>query len=99
MYHSKTIRNELIGCCGEILTKKIIDEARKAKFFSILADRASDCSNKEQRVIVIEFVDDQSNIREDFLGFFRCKEGTKGFQIASLLMETASKLKLEMENC
>ena len=98
-YRSKTIQNELIGCCGEILTKKIIDEVRQAKFFSILADGASDCSNKEQMAIVIRFVDDQSNVREDFLGFFQCKEGTKGVQIANLLMETASKLGLDMENC
>ena len=98
-YRSKTIQNELIGCCGEILTKKIIDEVRQAKFFSILADGASDCSNKEQMAIVIRFVDDQSNVREDFLGFFQCKEGTKGVQIVILLMETASKLGLDMENC
>ena len=32
-YRSKTIQNDLIGCCREILTKKISDEVRKAKFF------------------------------------------------------------------
>ena len=49
--------------------------------------------------IVIRYVDAESNVREEFIGFFQCKEGTKGVQIANLLMETASKLGLEMDNC
>jgi hypothetical protein len=42
-YKSKTTQNEIIDICGDLITKKITDEIREAKFYSILADEASDC--------------------------------------------------------
>ena len=98
-YRSKTIQNELISCCGEIVRKKIVGDVRKANFFSILADGSTDCSNKEQMAFIVRFVDEKSEIREDFLGFFPCKEGVRGAQIATLLKDKAAELGLEMENC
>ena len=98
-YRSKTIQNELISCCGEIVRKTIVGHMIKASFFSILADGSTDCSNKEQMAFIVRFVDEKSEVREDFLGFFPCKEGVKGAQIATLLKDKAAELGLEMENC
>ena len=47
-YISKSTQNELIKCCGEVITNMIVNEVKESKFFSIIADEASDCSNKEQ---------------------------------------------------
>lgn len=44
-YRSKTFQNELIEICGEYITESLVDEIKKAKFFSVLADEATDCSN------------------------------------------------------
>ena len=52
-YKSKTTQNQLIDICGEMLTEKIVAEIKEAKFFSILADEATDCSNLEQMSVVI----------------------------------------------
>ena len=51
-YKSKTTQNKIIDICGDLITKKIT-EICKAKFYSILADEASDCGNIEQLSIVI----------------------------------------------
>ena len=40
-YRSKTIQNEIINICGEIIFEKIIEETKDAKFFTILADEAT----------------------------------------------------------
>ena len=47
----------------------IIEEIHAAKFFTILADKVSDCANLEQVSLVIRFVDSEKCIREEFLGF------------------------------
>ena len=44
-YKSKTTQNEIIDICGELITKKFMDEICEAKFFSVLADEAADCAN------------------------------------------------------
>ena len=60
---------------------------KNAKEFSILADEASDISCKEQLSLVVRFVDHKSNIREEFLGFLHCKDGTSGEALANLIMD------------
>ena len=47
-YLSKTTQNELINCCGEVISDVIIAKVKKAKFFSILADEAMDASKKKK---------------------------------------------------
>ena len=42
---------------------------RDSKFFSVLADEAQDCSNKEQMPVIIRFVDKDKEIREEFFRF------------------------------
>lgn len=38
-------------------------------FFSIIADEAADCSNKEKMSLVLRFVDSDLNIREANIRF------------------------------
>ena len=42
-YISKTTQNEIIKCCGQVITEKIVNEVMQNRFFSILADEAADC--------------------------------------------------------
>ena len=56
-YRSKTIQNEIINCCGEIITASIIEEVKLSKFYLLSADEAQDCSNKEQMPLVLRYVD------------------------------------------
>ena len=78
-YRSKTTQNNIIDISAKFVTDNVVNEVKEAKYFSILAD----VSVKEQLSLVIRFVDSESNIREEFLGFIHCVEGTSG--IADLL--------------
>jgi hypothetical protein len=62
-------QNELITLCGKILKEEIVCEANAANAFSIIADESADISGVEQLTIIIRFLDKQSKIREEFLGF------------------------------
>ena len=44
---SKTSVNELIYCCGKFIKDALIKDIKEG-FFSILAEKASDCSNQGQ---------------------------------------------------
>ena len=61
-YFSSEVQNEIIDCCGEQITEKIIKKVKKARFFSILADEAMDASKKEQLSLVLRYVHNLSLI-------------------------------------
>ncbi|XP_065675831.1 52 kDa repressor of the inhibitor of the protein kinase-like [Hydra vulgaris] len=98
-YISKTSQNQLIKCCGEVVTDAIIGEIKKSKYFSIIADKASDSNNKEQLSLVIRFVDSKFNIREEFISFLHCSNGVTGQGLFSVLLKSISDFSLDIMNC
>ena len=98
-YRSKTVQNELIQLSAQQLQKSIIKSVIDAKIYSIMADEASDISCKEQLSLVIRFVDTNSEIREEFLGFLHCGEGTSGEAISALILKELKRLGLDVMNC
>ena len=98
-YHSKTIQNELIKCCGNHILRQLINDIKEAQFFSVLADETQDNSNKEQMPTEMHFVDKNSTIREEFVEFVHCKDGISGESIAGKIVETLERCSLEMTNC
>ena len=49
-----------------IIQRKLVDEIKKAKLFTVLVDEVSS-HHVEQMALCIRFVDDSSAIREEFL--------------------------------
>jgi len=96
-YKSKTSQNEFLSAASDCIVNGITQEIRDAKFFSILADEARDCSNKEQLSLIIRYVDAKENkIREKFLGFIECNEGVTGAALAKKITDTLEKLGLDV---
>lgn len=98
-YRSKTTQNELLRLCGDSVLKSLTQEIRDAKYFSVLADEAADISKIEQMSVVVRFVDKESNIREEFLGFTQCSEGLSGEAIAKTIKQALDDFGLDIENC
>ena len=90
-YTSKTIQNEVIEICGEYIRNKLLAEVKSAKYFSIMADEASDSSKKEQLSLVLRFVDENLEIREEFLGFKECESGTSGEALTKMITDCITK--------
>ena len=85
VYTSKTIQNEIIAICGNLIRQQILDSIKEALFFSIIADEATDVANKEQLSISIRFVCN-SKPCEKFLGFLECVNGVTGEAIADTIL-------------
>ncbi|XP_046851760.1 52 kDa repressor of the inhibitor of the protein kinase-like [Xenia sp. Carnegie-2017] len=98
-YISKTSQNKIIKCCGQVISNQIISDIKKRKFFSVIADEASDSSYKEQMSLVLRFVDTDMNIREEFISFLFCKWRLSGAQLAKLLLEALKELTLSIDDC
>ena len=96
-YISPKIQNDLISCTSEWIRKQIIEEVKTAKFFSICADEAADCSNKEQLPLILRFVDESNTIREEFIDFILCDTGTTGVAIAEKILTAVGEYGLHPE--
>ena len=55
-YTSKTIQNELVHIIGSKIWSDILSKIEQTKFYTVIADEASDVSNKEQLSIAIRYV-------------------------------------------
>ena len=85
-YISPQVQNDLIACVAGWIRKQIIEEVLSAKFFSVSADEASDCSNKEQLPLVLRYVDDSHIIQEKFVEFVLCDTGVTGSALAAKIL-------------
>ena len=66
---------------------------------SVIADEASDTTNKEQMPLVLRFVDKKFDSKEEFLWFLHCKSGLSGKSLSETLLRTISDLNLDINVC
>ena len=64
-----------------------------------MSDEAADMSNKENLSVVIRFVDSTKTVREEFVGFYLCEDGTAGAAIKDLITGAVADLGLSMDDC
>ena len=98
-YLSKSTQNDIIKCCGEVISDDIVSEIKKNKFFSILADEAMDAAKKEQLALVLRYVDSDCIPREEFLRFVHLKEGLSGQHLANAILSSLNDLGLDISDC
>ena len=98
-YVSKTSQNKIIKCIGEVISESLIKEIKESMYYSIIADEAADSSHKEQLSLVLRFVDNSLNIREEFMCFLHCKWGLSDQNLAKLILEALDDFTLPIDNC
>lgn len=95
---SSQIQNEIIEAIGMVVEKKIVERAKRARFFSILCDETTDRSAIEQMTICIRYVDVEKWIlREDFLGFIEMTS-TTGTAIKDAIQHKLESIGLSLDN-
>lgn len=96
-YCGSRIQNDIIECCRDEVRFSLVQEVNSSPFFSVLADEAADCSNKEQMPLVVRFVKD-AVIREEFMGFALCDSGTSGRALADVILKSLREWGIEMDH-
>ena len=94
MYTSKTIQNQMMVICGELLRNKILTDVKVTQFFSVIADEGTDVANNEQLSISLRYLNDDGP-QERFLGFHKCQTGVSGEAIAGDILEQLANWQLD----
>ena len=81
---------------GKWIQQILTQEIKAAKVFIVGADEGTDVANKEQLTLIIRFVDQSGVIREEFLQFILCDNGTSGQAIADKIKFTLEKFTLDL---
>ena len=89
----------MIATVGAIIVNNLSQEIRDSKCFSIMSDEAADISNKENLSVVIRFLDSTKTVREEFVGFYLCEDGTTRAAIKDLIIGAVADSALSMDDC
>ena len=70
------IQNEILEIMAHQNLRKLIEEIKSARFFSVMVDEAADISNLEQAVFMIRTVNESFEANEIFLGLYQVESIT-----------------------
>lgn len=99
-YLGDKIQNETIKLIGDNIRNKILNEVKKAKYFSIILDCTPDVSHQEQTSVCIRYVNFKNNefsVEERFLTF-RPVNDTTGEGLTNFLLKTLENYGLDIYN-
>ena len=69
-YTTADIQNEMLSVMSLKILREIAGNIQKALFYTVMVDETTDCSNNEQVVIVLHWVDESLVAHEDFIGLY-----------------------------
>ena len=101
-YLSPTIQNELIELLGIKVKDLILEEIKRAKYFSILLDSTPDVSHIDQMIFVVRYLKIDCNsveqIKESFLNFFP-RHGKNAHEITKSILNKVQQNGLDITTC
>ena len=97
-YVSPQIQNEILGVMGTTVLREIASAIRHAQYFALMADEATDLSNKGQVVICFRSVNEEIQCHEDVVGLYQV-ESIKSDSIVEVLKDTMLCLNLSISDC
>ena len=95
VYTSATIQNEIIKIMGVTLLRSIAHNIRQSTFFTVMADEATDSSNKEQVTLTIRWVTVEFDVHEKFLGLYQV-DSMDAATLTSVIKDTFIRMNLSI---
>lgn len=97
-YISPTIVNKIITLCGNTVLRQLLKDIRAAKYFSVIADEATDISHNEQICIAIRWVDRSYEVHEAAIGLVQLPD-TKALTLFSVIKDCFLRCTLPITSC
>lgn len=97
-YCSVAQQKQMLEICESCVREETLREVRDSHFFSLITDEVVDLAGEEHLPILVRFVDDSHNLREEFIGFLPFETDP---EILAVKFHTAitEKWGLNMEYC
>ena len=80
------------------ILRKISANSRNSSYFTIMADEATDASNKEQFVICLRWVDDEFELHKEFIGLYETDNLTANTLVVAI-KDTLLHKNLNLSRC
>ncbi len=97
-YTSPQIQNEIIKIMSLNILRKIACSIQEARYFALMADEVTDCSNKEQFVICLRWVNNNFQPFEEFIGLYDVESITANHLVACL-KDCLLRMNISLSNC
>ena len=97
-YCSPQIQNEILKVMARHILRNIAKSIQQAKYFTIMADEVTDCSNKEQVAVCFRTVDENFEPQESFVGL-HVVESIQADVLVEVLKDTMVRMNLSVKNC
>ena len=97
-YTHHDIQNELLNITSRHVLLSKLEAIRKNNVFSIMADECTDTFNKEQFSFCIRTVDDNLEVKEDFLGYYELK-AIKSVAVVNAIKDILPRFNLSLQHC
>ncbi|OBS57478.1 hypothetical protein A6R68_11395, partial [Neotoma lepida] len=69
LFCSKAQQRQMLEICESCIREETLREVRDSHFFSIITDDVVDIAGEEHLPVLVRFVDEAHNLREEFVGF------------------------------
>lgn len=97
-YLSATICEDFIQLIGDAVLEFLINQLKKAKYYSIVDDSTSDVSHVDQLTFVFHYVLEDGTLVERFIGFIPMSGHTEA-AMENLIMEKLEEHAIKMNDC
>ena len=77
-YRSKIKQNELIQITSDQILDGIIAKVKKARFYAVAADEATDIGLQTQLTTTLRYVEECGDVKQDFIGYTNITGDTTG---------------------
>uniref|UniRef100_A0A2R8ZCN0 THAP domain containing 12 n=1 Tax=Pan paniscus TaxID=9597 RepID=A0A2R8ZCN0_PANPA len=98
LFCSKTQQRQMLEICESCIREETLREVRDSHFFSIITDDVVDIAGEEHLPVLVRFVDESHNLREEFIGFLPYEADAEILAVKFHTMIT-EKWGLNMEYC
>nr|XP_056714407.1 52 kDa repressor of the inhibitor of the protein kinase [Euleptes europaea] len=68
-YCSQAQQKQMLEICESCVREETLREVRDSHFFSIITEEVVDLAGEDHLPVLVRFVDDSHNLREEFIGF------------------------------
>ncbi|KAB0339371.1 hypothetical protein FD755_024975 [Muntiacus reevesi] len=98
LFCSKTQQKQMLEICKSCIREETLREVRDSHFFSIITDDVMDISGEEHLPVLVRFVNEAHNLREEFVGFLPYEADAK-ILVVKFHTTISEKWGLNMEYC
>ena len=97
-YTSHDVQNELLSIMAQQILRRIAEQIQSAIFFTIMVDETTDCSNREQVVLVFRWVGEDLAPHEEFIGL-HLTSSIAATALVAIIEDVILRMNIKLEHC